>query len=222
MCFSASASFGASAVLAGAGIVAIKRTESPKMRAFASTPILFAVHQLSEGLVWLSFTDPELVPWQNSAMYFYLFLAQVTWPIWVPFVVWLMEPDKARKKVLSYLMLIGGAFSVYLVYCLFTYEASVVVESKHIRYQMHFPNLGLRRVLYFSATIIPLFISSLKWMKLLAGAFVGALILSFIFYTQCVISVWCFFAAILSMLVLLVISTNKESQESAVNHNPKK
>lgn len=212
MCFSASASFGASALLAGAGVVAIKKIGSPRMLAFASTPILFGVHQLSEGMVWLSLSDPELAAWQHTFIYFYLFIAQLTWPIWVPYVVWLMEPDQARRKMLSYFMLIGGVFAIYLIYCFLTYEVSAVIEDKHIRYQMQFPNLDLRRVLYFLATIVPLFLSGLKWMKLLGGTFLGSLILTFIFYTKCVISVWCFFAALLSALVLLVITYNKESK----------
>lgn len=212
MCFSASASFGASAILAGAGVVAIKKIESPRMLAFAGTPLLFGLHQLSEGMVWLSLSDPELASWQDTFTYFYLFIAQLTWPVWVPFAVWLMEPNQARKKMLSWFMLIGGVFAVYLIYCFLTYQVSAVVETGHIRYQMQFPNLGFRRVLYFLATIVPLFLSSLKWMKLLGGSFLGSLILTFIFYTKCVISVWCFFAALLSALVLLVIASNKESK----------
>ena len=211
MCFSASASFGASALLAGAGILAIKKVESRKMLPFAATPLLFSVHQFSEGMVWLTFSNPDLASWQQAATYFYLFIAQLTWPLWVPFVVWLMEPDQARKKLISYFMWIGGAFSIYLLYCFINYEVSAVVESSHIRYQMHFPNLALRRVFYFLATIVPIFLSSLRYMKLLGGAFLGSLILTFIFYTLCVISVWCFFAALLSALVLLVLVTNKQA-----------
>lgn len=98
-------------------------------------------------------------------------------------------------------------------YCFFTYEVKASIETHHIRYQMLFPNLGLRRALYVPATLAPLFLSSLKWMKLLGSAFLGSLILTFIFYTYCVISVWCFFAALLSALVLLVITTyNKTSK----------
>lgn len=213
MCFSASASFGASAILAGAGIVAIRKVESPRMLPFACTPLLFSLHQLSEGMVWMSLSNQDWAPWHHTFLYFYLFIAQITWPVWVPWVVWRMEPDPARKKIMPWFILAGGILALYLSYCFFTYEVKASIETQHIRYQMLFPNLGLRRALYVPATLAPLFLSSLKWMKLLGSAFLGSLILTFIFYTYCVISVWCFFAALLSALVLLVITTyNKTSK----------
>jgi len=211
MCFSAGASFGVGAILTGTGVGAIKKIESSRMLAFASMPILFGVQQLSEGLLWLSFTNPDLASWHNFSMYLFLLIAQVIWPIWVPFALWLMEPDKARKKIIFYFMWLGGILSAYMLYCLFVYEVSAIVESQHIRYYMHFPNWYLHRGAYFFATVIPIFLSSLKWMKLLGITMLLSLILSFIFFVHYVISVWCFFAAILSALVLLVIFSNKES-----------
>ena len=170
MCFSAGASFGAGALLAGAGIIAIKKIETPRMLAFASLPVLFGIQQLSEGILWRTFYNPELTSWHNTFIYLFILFSHVIWPIWIPFAVWLMEPDKARKKMIFYCMLIGGAHSAYIIYCLFTYEVSAVIETMHIRYQLHFPNLVLRRILYFSAIGAPFFLSSLRWMKLLGGA----------------------------------------------------
>jgi uncharacterized membrane protein len=69
--------------------------------------------------------------------------------------------------------------------------------------------MELRRSLYFFVTLIPFFISSLRFMKLLGIAFLGFLIISYYFFLGYVISVWCFFAAVLSALVLFVIISNK-------------
>jgi hypothetical protein len=107
-------------------------------------------------------------------------------------------------------MILGGAFSAYLVYCLFAYEVSAVVDSGHIRYYLYFPNMELRRSLYFFVTLIPFFISSLRFMKLLGSAFLTALLISYFFFLGFVISVWCFFAAVLSALILFVVIKNKE------------
>jgi len=93
-----------------------------------------------------------------------------------------MEPNKARKKIISYFIFIGGAFSAYIFYCLFTYEVSVYIEARHIRYDLHFPNLGLRRSLIFLIPVVPIFLSSLRLMKLLGGALLGSLILSLLFF----------------------------------------
>lgn len=215
MCFSASVSFGASALLAGTGIVALRKNESRSMLPFACTPILFSVHQLAEGFLWLSLKNPDLADWYNPSLYSYLFVSQVLWPVWVPFIVWLMEPDRIKKKWLSYFALLGGATMVYMIYSLAVSNVSAVAESGHIHFSLNFPWMELRRILYFLTTLVPLFISSLRYMKLLAVAMFGSLILTFIFYTYWVISVWCFFAALLSALVLLVISQNKETLRAA-------
>jgi hypothetical protein len=211
MCFSAGASFGASALLLGVGIGAIKKAESPKMMAFASMPVLFAVQQFAEGVLWLTFLNPGLASWHESSIYFFLLFAQVIWPLWVPFALWLMEPDITRKKMLSYFMYLGGAFSIYLVYCLFAYEVSAVIDGGHIKYYLYFPNMELRRSLYFFVTLIPFFISGLRYMRLLGSVFLVALLISYFFFLGFVISVWCFFAAVLSALILFVIMQNKGS-----------
>jgi hypothetical protein len=211
MCFSAGASFGASALLIGAGIGGMKKLGTPDMLPFATVPILFGIQQFAEGILWLSFLNRDLAPWHDPSIYFFLFFAQVIWPLWVPFSIWLMEPDPTRKKILSYFMILGGAFSAYLVYCLFAYEVSAVVDGGHIKYYLYFPNMELRRSLYFFVTLIPFFISGLRFMKLLGLAFLGSLIISFYFFLGYVISVWCFFAAVLSALILFVIISNKEN-----------
>lgn len=210
MCFSAGVSFGAGALLAGAGIVAIKKIESPNMLAFACLPVLFGIQQVSEGILWRTFHNPGLASWHTTFTYLFIFFSHVLWPIWIPFAVWLMDPNNARKKMIFYCLLIGGALSVYIIYCMFTYEVSVKIENLHIRYQLHFPNLVLRRIFYFLAIGAPFFISSVKWMKLLGAALLGSMVLTYIFYFYFIISVWCFFAAVLSVLVLFIIATNKK------------
>jgi hypothetical protein len=59
MCFSAGASVGASAVLAGVGVAAIKNSGKSPQRLFAVTPLLFAVQQFVEGFIWLSLINSE-------------------------------------------------------------------------------------------------------------------------------------------------------------------
>jgi hypothetical protein len=71
--------------------------------------------------------------------------------------------------------------------------------------------MELRRSLYFFVTLIPFFISGLRYMKLLGSAFLVALLISYFFFLGFVISVWCFFAAVLSALILFVIMQNRGS-----------
>lgn len=211
MCFSAGVSFGAGALLVGAGVVAIKKIESPKKLAFASIPFLFGLQQISEGVLWLTFNNSELEFWHKPSIYSFLLFAKVIWPIWIPYAIWAMEPDKAKKKILYYLIFIGAVSAAQLVYCIFAYGVSAHEEAMHIKYNFHIPHLTLHRIFYIPPMALPFFISSLKLMKPLGAALVSSLILAIIFFYYHVISMWCFFAAILSVLVIVIIMRNKES-----------
>lgn len=220
MCFSAGASFAVGAGLLGPGYFAINRTESRGMLAFACTPIVFSFHQIAEGFLWLSLKNPDFASWYKPALYTYSFISQPLWPIWVPLIMWLMEPDKRRKKILYYFLLLGGASSLYMLYCLITYDISAVVENGHIRYYRDFPYLNIMRPVNFVTIAVTPFLSTLRYTKLLAAVMMGSLILSYIFFTNNLISVWCFFAAILSLLMILVINSNKKSvNESSLTQN---
>lgn len=211
MCFSAGASFAVGAGLLGPGYFAISRTESRGMLAFASTPIVFSFHQIAEGCLWLSLKNPDFASWYKPALYGYSFISQPLWPIWVPLIMWLMETDKRRKKILYYFLLLGGASSFYMLYCLVRYDISAVAEHGHIRYYRDFPHLNIMRPLNFVTIAVTPFLSTLRQTKLLAAAMMASLIMTYFFFTNYLISVWCFFAAILSLLIILVIEANKKS-----------
>jgi hypothetical protein len=69
MCFSATASFTAGAVLLGVGALTLRSALTSRQRhvlPFAAIPLLFAIQQLIEGVIWLTFrVDAPLL---NSVM----------------------------------------------------------------------------------------------------------------------------------------------------------
>ena len=217
MCFSAGASFAVGAGLLGPGYYSIKRTESRGMLLFACTPILFSFHQTAEGFLWLSLQNPDFASWYEPALYGYSFISQPIWPIWVPLTIWLMETDQRRKKILFYFLLLGIAASIYMFYCLITYNISAVAENGHIRYYRDFPNLNIMRPINFVTIAVTPFLSTLRYTKLLASTMMASLIVTYFFFTNYLISVWCFFAAILSLLMILVVIANRKS---AVKSSP--
>jgi len=210
MCFSAAASFGVGAALLGPGIYGVKRTESRGMLAFACTPLLLSFHQIAEGFLWLSLKNPDFASWYKPALYGYSFISQPVWPIWVPLIIWLMETDQRRKKILYYFFLLGAAASLYMFYCLINYDISAVAENHHIRYFRDFPYLNIMRPVNFVTIAVTPFLSTLRYTKLLAAAMMASLIVSYFFFTNYLISVWCFFAAMLSWLIILVINANRK------------
>ena len=78
MCFSATASFGSGTLLLAIGTVTLRMARCPAERPYAAIPLLFAIQQLVEGVVWLSFGGPA---WLNFvATQVYSFFSHVLWP----------------------------------------------------------------------------------------------------------------------------------------------
>ncbi len=224
MCFSATASFGASAVLGAIGIVAVAKAKTKPQRLFASIPLVFAVQQLSEGFLWLSLKDPGLASWRTFLTYTFLVFAMAVWPFWISLTVRLLETNEKRKRIMNVLVGIGAFVAIGVSYILFSYPVEAITPfcptcpgsatplfMEHIHYEFAIPPLVKKLILvfdilYIMATIITPLISSIKKMKWLGIVFFGSYIFAVSFYHGFVISVWCFFAALLSFVVLWIIS----------------
>ena len=210
MCFSASASFSASAILAVAGMISLKKVEKPSQLPFAFVPVLFSLQQFTEGLVWIALKDHE--HWKNIPIYLFLFIAQVLWPFWVPLSVWLIEENEHRKKELQVFLFSGSILSLYLGFCLFFYKADAIITPYHIHYELYFPQniTTLVGIIYFLSTIIAPFLSTHKRMKFLGTFNLLSFIVSEIFFKDYLVSVWCFFSALISWEVYLVMKNMKK------------
>lgn len=98
MCFSASASFIASASLGVLGVGALKSVHNRSQYAFAAIPFIFATQQFTEGIIWLSMTHPEYARHQEWSTMVYLLFAQVIWPIWLPLAFYFLKKTRPVKK----------------------------------------------------------------------------------------------------------------------------
>jgi hypothetical protein len=207
MCFSATASFAASATLTALGIYALSRAKHPATYLLAAFPLIFAIQQASEGMVWLGLTNPAFQQFLAPATYFFLFFALAWWPFWIPLSLALLEPHILQKKILINLLTFGTFFAFYELFCLFYYGAIASIQGCHISYGITIPGElhSLLGVLYLIPAVIPFFVSSIWGMNLLAGAILASYVISYFFYYFCFLSVWCFFAAVLSMLIIAII-----------------
>lgn len=211
MCFSAGASFGASALLGVAGIVAVTKAKTIPQRLFATIPFVFSVQQLAEGLLWLSVKNSGLEAGQSFFTYTFLFFAMMVWPVMIPFTIGLLEKDPKRKRIMNVLLGVGIIVFIGIGCVLLLYPVHVVATHHHLHYRFDFPLvikklIWLFDILYFVATIITPFISSVKRMKWLGVIFLISYLFAAIFFKGFVVSVWCYFAAVLSIVVLWIIA----------------
>lgn len=207
MCFSATASFVATGVTSVAGVGALTGARKPAHLLLAAIPLLFAVHQLAEGLLWLALSRPEYAGWARAAMFTFLSVAEVGWPFWVPLAIRALEDERRRRRVLSALLALGVVVAAARVYGLWAYPVSARIVGQHIQYRLDTP-WAIRwpsDIAYAIVTVLPPFVSSIRSIRILGLILLVSLVVSKIFFYQFFISVWCFFAALISALVVLVV-----------------
>ncbi len=223
MCFSASVSFSASAVLFVSGIVAIKKTTDKKQIWFASIPFVFAVQQFSEGITWLSFSHQEFESFRHLSTIVFILFAQVIWPFWVPFSFLMIEQNPKRKMWIKYFFVFGIIIAAYVSYCLVRFPIVAYPESKHLKYDPEFPlaHTIIAAIFYFIPTVLPCIVSSAKRMTTLGLMIFGSYIVARIFFKEYALSVWCFFAAIISVMVIYNVHLMRSDKKtSTVLGNP--
>jgi hypothetical protein len=169
---------------------------------FALIPVLFGAQQLVEGALWL--TLPDEAPQLNAILaHFYSLFSHVLWPIYVPIAVLLLEVVPWRRKVLAGIALAGAAVGLYLMYFLIAEPIEARVVGRHIAYlSPHFFVVPVM-VLYVLGTCVSAFLSSCGTIRWFGVATFVSLVAAYAFYAFWFISVWCFFAAILSVIVLV-------------------
>ena len=214
MCFSASASFAAGTALLAIGAVTLKKAGHRAELAYAAIPLLFGVQQLVEGMVWLSFSSE--VPLLNPAMTFvYSLFSHVLWPIYVPFAVLLLEQVRWRRKALSAFLAGGAAVGLYLLANMFRLPIVSRPVGGHIEYAS--PHFYIMAVMagYLAGTCISMLFSSQRLVHVFGAAALLSFGLAYAIYRQWFISVWCFFAAALSVIVLLHFTNGNLPKESS-------
>ena len=202
MCFSATASFSAGALLIGIGTLTLKSARRPRELPFAAIPILFAIQQLSEGVIWLTFRHDT--PLLNVVMtHFYSFFSHVLWPIYVPVAVLLIEPPGWRRRALLAFVAGGSAVGAYLLYSIVAFPIVSRPIGQHIEYvSPHFFAAAAMTLYLLSTTVSPL-LSTHRMVKIFGLLALSSFAAAYYFYATWFISVWCFFAALLSAVVYL-------------------
>lgn len=203
MCFSAGASFAAGVVISAVGVATVIGVHKPFQRLFALIPILLAIQQFAEGCLWVTLQGSDYETVKTICTYVFLITAQVIWPVMIPLSVLLMEEDSKRRKILRILLVAGMSLaSFYSFYLLFSKATSEILNC-HIMYIIITPKA--LELPTFAITVAPLFVSSVKRMYLMSILILLSLVVAVFFYKVQLTSVWCFFAALLSMIILWIL-----------------
>ena len=201
-----------SVALLSGGVYCVKNALSKNrlLLPVAIIPILFAVQQFSEGWVWIG------LRWENAAlvrMFALVFLAFaiVFWPFWVPFCAFVTGKRK-EKIIFGFLSVLGLVIGLGVYGPLFISVDSPVADV--INHAIHYNVSGsttfqfvpvlLWEAMYIAIIASPLFASNSRKILYLGIAIVLSAAVSYLIFWFAFTSVWCFFAALLSLYLCIV------------------
>lgn len=201
MCFSATSSFIASGVIGSIGIATLRHVREPRALLFASVPMLFALHQFSEGFVWLGLDGHISKLALDHVAFLFMLYAQGILPLLMPAAVALMEPPGWRRKTILGLTCIGALVAAWDVYGLIFFPSQVLIQQNSISYRNPLTGDFWISCLYILATCGALLLSTHRVVQAYGVVNVVALTIAEIVKEYAFASVWCFYAAIMSVMI---------------------
>lgn len=217
MCFSTQASFLTASIIGTIGLASVAKAKKP-LRLLAVTPLLFAIQQALEGINCITLDSSDTTSlFHKASLYGFVVFASIVWPIWVPFVLFRSERNKARKKLLGVNIIIGCFIALVSMMCMFFLGWRVELRSHHIHYLIEGDTLSsllgsfvsfvryLIFYIYLLPTVGSFFITSLRHAWLVGAVLLVGWLTSIIFYSMAFSSVWCFFAALGSAVIYYIV-----------------
>lgn len=222
MCFSASVSYGAAVVLTTTGLYAARQAQrlAPRYWLMALAPFFFGIQQGFEGRVWQLVEAGQAGAALPYALGFHFF-SHFLWLWWFPLCSYLLEPGRLRRRLFLGITLFG-ALAGGVVYFTLLFNPgwlTVEVEGHHIVYDVSVPFRGPFSIgippsaLYGLIILVPLLGSSLRHLRIFGGLVALSIVVASLAYGYAFVSVWCFFAALLSLYLVYMLSRAAEAHD---------
>lgn len=212
MCFSTTGSFVIGTALAATGIVCVNKAArtDKSFILFALIPLFFGAQQIIEGFVWIGLLKD--IGWMtNIFAHAYVFFAFCFWPAYAPVAVYLVEKHEnaMTKRLLLIAMIFGGGAAITAFFLLMPGYLPLVTKivGHSISYDNSLPQIlkEIFTVVYLLAVIPPFIVISDFRLKLFGCLLFVSAILAQVIFSYAFVSVWCFFAGVLSLYIGYVV-----------------
>jgi hypothetical protein len=217
VCFSPQADFVVGAAVAGLGVDTLRRVRARRELIVGALPLLFGVHQLVEGFVWLGLRGQVSRGLADAAKETYILYAHAVLPAIVPLGFMLLEPERRRSRIMLAMACVGALLGAYLMWQVIAYPVGAHEQARCIDYTTHTPNDALVGLLYIAVTCGPALISSrryLRWFGLVS--LVGAIVTAAVRVDE-LTSLWCVYVAVVSVLILEHFRRQRASEAHAIS-----
>jgi hypothetical protein len=201
MCYSPTASFVSAAAIATIGVATLRHVREPRTLLFAAVPMLFALHQFTEGMVWLGLNGTIGQEGLHRASFLFTLYAQGLLPLLMPAAVGLMEPPGRRRTAIIGLTAIGAVVCAWDLYGLLMLPSRVFIDHHAIAYRNPMTGNLWISLLYILSTCGSLLLSSHKVVRWYGALNVVVLTIVELVREYAFASVWCFYAAAMSMMI---------------------
>jgi hypothetical protein len=216
MCFSATASFAASALLVPLGVTGIVRARQVDKRyvALCTLPLLFGLQQFFEGMVWIAGAGPDAALVERYSLA-YMFFSWMAWPVWVPVSVYFLEPPSRKPLFLGFA--IGGAMLGSLQYVPY-FAHDGWLTTTFLDYAVRYTDIELLDVflardatyaIYLIFIIAPLLLSTNRDARIFGVLVAIVLAITYFFFSFAYISVFCMGGALMSFYLVFMIFRKK-------------
>jgi uncharacterized protein DUF6629 len=215
MCFSATASFVTVGTTSLVGIACLGKVRHWRELPLASLPLIFAGQQAVEGCLWLTLpVDPDGAASSLLTLLFLLY-AKGFWPAFAPLTALLIERDRRRRQLMAIGAGVGVVAAAYLLWSIYVYPHGATIRGGHIVYTGDTPTSIIIGVLYLVATAVTPLLSSHRAVVLLGVIVFSGSLLAYLMYWEAFASVWCFFAAAGSVVILVHFERVRQIESSA-------
>ncbi len=211
MCFSPEADFVSGAAIGVVGVMTIAKVENRRELALGAIPLALALHQVVEGFVWLGLEDKATNSSSDLAVHLYVAFAWIVLPILFPLAVLLVEPSVQRRRVMAWFVGLGAAVSVYLLSAMLDGHVTAHEAEHTIQYGGAGRYAGIATVLYVIATCGPPLLSSYRAIVWFGAANIVAVVAIAWVQADGLTSLWCAWAAVVSVLIYLQFSEWRRS-----------
>ena len=201
MCFSATASFVASGVIGTVGIATLSLVREPRALLFAAVPMLFAVHQFTEGWVWLGLEGRIGPVAFGHVTFLFMLYAHVILPLLMPLAILLIEPAGWRRFAILGLTAAGAIVFAFDLYGLVAFPSVCEPVQNSIAYRNPVVGELWQGILYVAATSGAMLMSSHRVIRWYGVINVVAIVIAEFVKEHAFASVWCFYAAIMSVMI---------------------
>jgi hypothetical protein len=212
VCFSASANFVGSAVLGAIGVATLAEVKHRRELLFAAMPCLFALHQFTEGFVWLGLNGQMRPIVAHDAGAAYILYAQGLLPFLLPFSVFLMESTPNRRRRMFDFTALGALLALYILWGLIAYPVQIYARGHGIVYLNQISTTDTVAVLYVVATCGALFFSGWRALVLLGALNVAGLLVVMVVRRYEFTSIWCAYAAVVSIVIYFFFRRSREDR----------